>query len=318
MKQIQYDRYGPPEVLHVTEVEKPRIKPGHILIKTAYTAVNASDSRIRGARFPEGYTLISKLVFGVTKPRNKVLGGSFSGVVEEVASDVTDYKVGDRVCGMTGISQGCNSEYILKKTSYCTAKIPDDINMETACAVLFGGTAAQYFVRDVAKIQSGEKILINGASGSVGSAMVPIAKHMGAEVTGVCSSKNCNLVSSLGADHAIDYGSTPVQEITNKYNVIIDTVGNLTFDAVKNLLTENGRVVLVSGSIGQALSCIVNKKLLSGVAPEKKEDVESLFTMIQNEELKPVISYVYDYKDIQQAHAEVDSGRKVGNTIIEW
>ncbi len=322
MNHIQYDQYGAPNVLYVSQTKKPTIKPGHILVKTAYNSVNASDARIRAARFPRGFGTISKLIFGITKPRNKTLGGVFSGVVEQVASDVKEYKVGDRVCGMTGLKQGCYSEYILKDTSYCTAKIPDDLELDTACAILFGGTTAMYFLGEVAKLQKGENILINGASGSTGTAMVSLAKSLGANVTGVCSQSNTKLIKSLGAKKIIDYHQTPFREIEGKFDLIVDTIGNLEFDSTKDKLTENGRLVVISGGMLQQIRAGIGvrgkQKMLSGVSPERTEDVQQLLKMVQKNQIKPVISKVFSYKDIQKAHQIVDSGRKVGNILIKW
>lgn len=322
MKQIRYSRYGSPEVLNIIDTEIPAAQPGYIVIKSHYTAVNASDARIRASRFPKGYGFIARPMFGLLKPRNQVLGGCFSGVVHEVGENVSNLQVGDRVCGMTGIAMGCYGEYILVKSNYCTVKVTDDVSLDEACAGLFGGTSALHFLRDVALAKKGEKILINGASGSVGTALVQLSTYFGLNVVGISGTSNLNLISQLGASECLDYTTLDLNKHESKYDIIIDAVGNLRYEDIKHILTPSGRFIVIAGDLYQTLQGTIgfgkNKVIRSSVAPEKPEDVQLLLNMISKNEFKPVISSIFDYTDIVDAHSVVDSGRKVGNILIKW
>lgn len=314
MKAAVVDGYGPPEVLRIKNVPKPKIKDGEILVKVKIVAVTAGDSRIRDGRFPKGFAVPARLALGITKQRKKILGSTYSGVVEEVGKNVTDYKVGDEVCGMTGSNFGTYAEFIKIKKFKSITKKPRKISHKDAAGMLFGGTAALFFLRDKVEVKKGEKVCINGASGAVGTNAVQLAKHFGAEVTGVTSGGNAKLVKSLGAKHIIDHQKQNLTESGQKFDIVLDTVGNLTPKTGKKLLTKNGRLALMVGGIKEMLA---RNPVKTGIATEKKEDMEFLLSLMERGKLKVVIDKTYAFDDIVAAHKHADTGRKVGNVLLK-
>lgn len=314
MKSVIFTQYGPPKVLHVEEVPKPTINDDEILVRVKAAAVTAADSRIRAARFPKGFGLLARMVFGLTKPRIKVLGNTYSGVVEEAGRNVTDFAVGDEVCGMTGGKMGTYAQYIPVRTFKSIAKKPESISHEDAAGMLFGGTAALYFVRDKIHAQKGETAVINGASGAVGTNAVQLAKYFGAKVTGVTSSDNAELVKSIGAESIIDYEKQSLVNSGNTFDVILDTVGNISPKAAKKLLTKKGRAGLMVAGLGEMLRS--RKPILTGTATEKKEDIEFLLSLVEQGELRVIIDKMYSLDDVVAAHAHADTGKKVGNIVL--
>lgn len=309
-------KYGPPEVIKIKEVEKPIPKSNEVLVKVHATTVTSGDSRIRGARFPKGFAIPAKLMLGIFAPRKKILGWEFSGVVEQVGESVKAFKVGDEVIGFGAF--GAHAEYVCLDENLALVIKPKQVSFEAAAAIPFGGTTALFFLSK-ANIKEGETILVNGASGAVGTMAIQIAKSMGAKVTGVCSSSNIDLVKSLGADSVIDYTQGNVFQGDYKYDVIFDTVGNLDFDETEKYLNPNGRFLAAVAGLGVFLSGgekSEGKKLISGTPPEKKEDLVALMKLIENGEIKPVIGKVFDFNDIVQAHSYVDSGHKVGSASV--
>lgn len=314
MKIVQIEKYGAPEVLHIVEVPKPEIKENEILVKVKSVAVTAADARIRAARFPKGFGYLARLIFGVFKPRIKVLGGTYSGVVAAVGKQVTEFHAGDEVCGMTGVSMGTYAEYIVIKSLQHIVRKPQHVTHEQAAGVLFGGTAALYFVRDLTQVSSGEKVLVNGASGAVGTNAVQLATYYGAEVNGVTSAKNASLVKRLGATQVIDYSHQDISELKEKYDVVLDTVGNVSPNLSKVLLTPRGRMGLIVASLGEMLTAKGPVKV--GTASENKEDIEFLLSLVDQGKLDVVIDHVYPLSEVVTAHQQVDSGHKVGNIIL--
>jgi NADPH:quinone reductase-like Zn-dependent oxidoreductase len=317
MKVAYFEKYGSPDVVSISEAPKPKIKNNEILVKVVAAPVTAGDARIRGARFPKGFALPARLAFGVTKPRKKVLGMCFSGVVELVGPQVSNFKVGDDICGMTGIKMGTHAEYVVVKSTGSVAKKPKNISHEDASGLLFGGTAALFFLRDKAKVTNGDTVLINGASGAVGTNAVQIAKYLGGEVTAVTSSQNTKLVSSLGAKYIVDYTHEDILKSTNKYDVVLDAVGNISIKPGLKLLKLGGRLLLMVASLGQIVASSSKKQVLTGTATEKKEDIELLLKLLEKGDISVVIDKVYKFSDIAEAHRRVDSGNKTGNVIIK-
>ncbi|HRH45297.1 MAG TPA: NAD(P)-dependent alcohol dehydrogenase [Pyrinomonadaceae bacterium] len=316
MKAIVCPKYGLPEVLQLQEVEKPTPKDNEILIRVHATAVSSGDVRIRKAD-PFGV----RLFFGLTRPKNPILGFVFAGKVEAVGKEVKLFKAGDQVFGTTGMGFGAYAEYLCLSEKAVIAIKPDGMSYQEAAAIPFGGNTSLYFLRK-AKIKIGQKVLIYGASGALGTSAVQLAKHFGAEVTGVCSSANLEMVKSLGADKVIDYTQEDLTKNGETYDVIFDTIGQSPFaDCVKSL--KNGgfylRAVHMSLSPivrGLWISLTSSKKVIGGTISEKPEDLIFLEKLFEKGDLKAVIDRTYPLEQIAEAHKYVDKGHKKGNVVI--
>jgi NADPH:quinone reductase-like Zn-dependent oxidoreductase len=320
MKAIVYERYGPPDVLEMKEVAKPTPKNNEVLIKTHATTVTSGDWRARSLDMPVGFGPIARLVFGVLRPRQPILGTELAGEVESVGRDVSKFKVGDQVFAFGGAGMGCYVEYKCMPEDGAVALKPANLTYDEAAAMSFGGTTALHFFRR-GKLQRGERVLVNGASGGVGTAAVQLAKHFGAEVTGVCSAANVELVRSLGANHVIDYTKDDFTENGETYDVIVDTVGTAPFSRSKGSLRERGRLLLVLGGLPDMLqspwaSMTSSKKVIAGPAPGRAEDLRFLAELAKAGEFKPVIDRRYPFERIAEAHRYVDKGHKKGNVVI--
>jgi NADPH:quinone reductase-like Zn-dependent oxidoreductase len=320
MKAIVYERYGPPDVLQLKEVEKPRPKDNEVLIKIHATTVTSGDWRARSLNVPVGFGLIARLFFGVSKPRQPILGTELAGEIESVGKDVSRFKVGDQVFAFSGAGMGCHAEYKCMTEDGAVALRPTNLAYDEAAAISFGGTTALDFFRR-GKLQSGERVLVNGASGGVGTAAAQLAKHFGADVTGVCSTANVELVRSLGANHVIDYTKEDFTENGETYDVIVDTVGTAPFSRSKHSLKEGGRLLLVLCGLPDMLqipwvAMTSSKKVIAGPAAERAEDLRFLARLAEAGEFKPVIDRRYPFERIAEAHSYVDTGRKKGNVVI--
>jgi NADPH:quinone reductase-like Zn-dependent oxidoreductase len=320
MKAIVYAKYGSPDVLQLKEVAKPTPKDNEILIKIHATTVTSGDWRVRSLDMPRGFGAIARLVLGVSRPRQPILGSELAGEVESVGKDVTKFKVGDQVFAFCGVSMGCHAEYKCLPEDGAVALKPANLTYDEAAAISFGGTTALDFFRR-AKLQKGEKVLVNGASGGVGTAAVQLAKHFGADVTGVCSSANVELVKYLGADRVIDYTKEDFTKNGETYDIIIDTVGTAPFSRSKGSLKERGRLLMVLAGLPDILgmlwvSMTSSKKVIAGPAAELAEDLRFLAQLAVAGEFKPAIDRRYPFEQIAEAHRYVDTGRKKGNVVI--
>jgi len=315
MKAAVYTTYGPPEVLQLQEAEKPLPKDNEILIRLEATAVNSGDLRLRKAD-PFGV----RLFFGLTKPKVNILGAVFSGEVEKVGKDVKLFKSGDQVFGHTDMRFGAYAEYLCISESGSLALKPNSINHTEAAVIPFGGTSALHFIKKAA-IKPGQKVLINGASGAVGSAAIQLAKYFGANVTGVCSTANIDLVKSIGADNVIDYTKTDFAKNGETYDIIFDTVNKIPFSKGLKSLNKNGILILSSAGMPEMLkgfwtSMTSSKKVLTGVISHNAEVINFLKMLIETNKLKPVIDRIYPLGQIAEAHAYVERGHKKGNVAI--
>ena len=316
MRAAVAERYGPPEVIRIVEVPRPTPRQREVLVRVRSVAVTVADARVRGSRFPRGFTPFARVMFGILRPRHPVLGMAFSGTIEAVGSDVLGFAVGDEVAGMTGFGMGAHAEYVAVRATKLAHK-PTGVSHDDAAAVLFGGSTALGYLRDKADLQTGATVLVNGASGAVGSAAVQLAKHFGATVTAVTSTANVALAHKLGADEVVDYTVAPVAGLDAKYDVVMDTVGNIGLAAGRRMLTERGVLLLVVADFWAILRARGNAK--TGTPPERAEDFAELLRLVAEGHLTAVIddAVVGDgLEAIVAAHARVDSGRKVGNLVI--
>jgi NADPH:quinone reductase-like Zn-dependent oxidoreductase len=321
MKAIVYSKYGSPDVVALAEVAKPTPRDREVLIRIHATTVSTGDWRARSLEMPAGFGFLGRLVFGVFGPRKPILGTELSGVVEAVGKDVTRFKTGDQVFAFTGASYGCHAEYRTMAEDGLIALKPANLSFEEAASLSFGGTTALSFLRDKGGLNPGESVLIVGASGGVGTAAVQIAKHLGAEVTGVCRTANLELVRAIGADKVIDSTREDFVKNGESYDIILDTTGTTPFSRCEFALKQGGRLLVVLGTFAQALgmerpSRGSGKKVIAGVAAVRAEDLRCLAEMAEAGAFKPVIDRSYSLENAAEAHAYVDTGRKRGNVVM--
>ena len=325
MKAIVCTEYGSPDVLKLKEVEKPVPKDNEVLVKIYATSVTAGDCNARGFVFiPPGLGPVARLMLGFKKPKKDILGADLAGEIEAAGKDVRLFKEGDQVYGIDGNGLGPYAEYKCMSEAGALAIKPANITYEEAVAIPCGALTALYFLKEKGNIQSGQKVLVNGASGSVGTAAVQIAKAFGAEVTGVCSTTNLELVKSLGADKVIDYTREDFTTNGETYDLILDpVVGKTSFSRCKNSLKQNGFYLAVAGGLQEMIqmvwtSMVGSKKVIfgGGSACERKEYLVFLNELIEAGKIKPVIDKRYPLEQIVEAHRYVDKGHKKGNVVI--
>ncbi|MEE9427620.1 MAG: NAD(P)-dependent alcohol dehydrogenase [Paracoccaceae bacterium] len=321
MKAAVYTRYGGPEVVTIRDIPKPEPKDNEVLIKTHATCVNTADWRLRSLNVPKGFGLLVRLAIGITGPRKQVLGTELSGVIESVGVSVTQFKPGDAVIADGGFGMGCHAEYKTMPESGAIVLKPDNLSFEQAAALSFGGSTALCFLRNGGRIQKGDTVLVNGASGTTGLAFVQLAKYFGATVTGVCSTANLELVRKTGASRVIDYTKTEFDQDGTKYDVIVDTTGTIPWAKVKKSLTQKGRLMAVLGQLSEMLRAPIvsrknGQKLITGTAKSTAKDMRFLAQLAENGDFKPILDCVLPFSEIQAAHARVDTGRKTGSVVI--
>jgi NADPH:quinone reductase-like Zn-dependent oxidoreductase len=319
MKAVVFDKYGPPEVLHLKEVPKPIPTEDEILIRIHATTVNSGDARVRGLKVPRGLGIPVRLKLGLLGPRQPVLGFDLAGDVEAAGCNVTTFEPGARVIGSAGFDFGCHAEYRCSPVDGAVASIPEGRSYDEAVAVCFGGVTALYFL-ERGRLQPGERILVNGASGAVGTIAVQLAKHVGAYVTGVCSARNAELVRSLGADRVIDYESEDFAQARDAYDVVMDTVGNAPFSRVKGTLKPGGRFLMVFGNLVQMIQGRFQEAVVGSGAEDSAlfnaQTFRRLMDLLEARALRPVIDRTFALEEIAEAHALVDTGHKRGAVVI--
>lgn len=313
MRAAVVQRYGSPEVVEIIDVPRPRPTATQVLVRVDAAAVTAGDARIRGARFPPGFGALARLALGLRRPRRPVLGGTFAGTVVEVGGSVTRWSPGDRVGGMTGTRMGTHAEFVAVPADRLVA-VPEGVSQDDAAGVLFGGTTALQFLNHKVEVAPGSTVLVNGASGAVGTNAVQLARHFGATVTAVTSGTNAASVRSLGADRVIDHTTTDVTATGDRYDIVFDAVGNLSIATGRPLLRPGGSLLLAVAGLGETIRA--RGDVVAGPISERPEDWAQLFGLIADGRLEVVIDGVLPLDDIVEAHRRVDSGRKVGNLIV--
>lgn len=309
-------RYGGPDVLALEDRPKPAARDGNVLVRIHATTVSSGDMRVRSLKLPRGFGPIGRLVFGITRPRQPILGTELAGTIESVGSDVTAWKVGEPVIAFPGGSMGCHAEFRTIAANGPIAPKPANLSFEEAATLCFGGSTAMHFLRR-AGARAGEKVLVIGASGAVGTAMVQLASHMGARVTGVTSTRNVELVQSLGAAAVIDYTKADLAAVGETFDTIADTVGASSFARCRPLLNEGGRYLAIAGGLMEMVPWRAGtKRSIAGPAAERPEDVAELSRLAAAGVLKPVIDKVYGFSQMPHAHAHVDTGRKRGSVVV--
>jgi len=321
MRAAVYRRFGGPEVVQVEEVPRPVPRTTEVLIRVHATTVSAADHRSRSKDVPAGLALPSSLVLGFFRPRRRILGMDIAGVVESVGAEVTRFRPGDGVIGMLGGRFGGHAEYAVADESSALAPKPASASFGEAAALVFGGITARAFFNH-ARLNVGSRVLVNGASGAVGSAAVQLAKVAGAHVTAVCSAGNASLVAALGADQIVDYQATDFTTGDATYDIVMDCVGNAPLSRVRPIVAPRGAVLLVAGDLRAVLAASRRDRkhaltVTAAPGPHLAADLEYLAGLVDGGRLRPVIDATYPLAQIVEAHRHVDSNHKRGSVVID-
>lgn len=319
MRAVVVDRYGPPEVARVVQLPTPEPRPGEVLVRVRAAAVTSGDARMRSGVFPDGFAVPGKLAMGIRGPRARVLGVVFSGEVAALGAGVDSVAVGDRVTGMTGAACGAHAEFVRVKVAKAVPT-PEGLTHDAAAAVLFGGSTTLDYLHTKAQLPArprGARVLVNGASGAVGSAAVQLAHHAGAHVTGVTSAANADFVRGLGAERTVDYRVTSLDALADageRFDIVLDTVGNVSTASGRRLLADGGVLLLAVAGLGQLIAARGNVK--AGPASEDPQHLAEVLRLAADGVLAPLIEATHPLDGIAAAYARVDSGRKRGNLVL--
>jgi NADPH:quinone reductase-like Zn-dependent oxidoreductase len=322
MKAILHTKYGPPDELQLKDVEKPAPKDNEVLVKIHATTVTTSDCNVRNFTFvPKSFRFPARIIFGFRKPKINILGVDLAGEIEAVGKDVKQFKEGDQVFGSSGSKLGGHAEYICLSEDGVLAIKPANMTYEEAAAIPLAGNTALYFIRDLGNVKAGQKILIHGASGAIGTYAVQLARYYEAEVTGVCSATNAEMVRSLGADKVIDYTKEDFTKSGETYDVIFDVVGKIRFSQCKSSLKQKGiyleNLLELSDILKMIWTSIIGgKKIKGGVSSESVENLNFFLELIGSGKLKPVIDRSYPLEQIDEAFRYVEKGHKKGTVVI--
>ena len=321
MKAIVYTTYGAPDVLQVKEIERPNPKDNEVLIQIHAAEATKTDCELRSFNFPvKWFWLPLRIVMGTTKPKRHILGGYFAGEVESVGKDVSKFRKGDQVFGSAGLRMGAYGDFVCLPASYTIVPKPHNMSFEEAAAVPLGGLNALHFLRK-AKIQDGDKVLINGAGGSIGTFGVQIAKAMGAEVTAVDSAIKEEMLRRIGADHFFDYTTEDFTKSGETYDVIFDMVARSSYSACVESLNPKGRYLLGNPRVSDMLrsvltSMFTDKTAMFAFAGEKEEELLALKEMIEKGKIRPIVDTVYSIDQAAEAHRRVETEQRLGIVVI--
>jgi NADPH:quinone reductase-like Zn-dependent oxidoreductase len=321
LKAIHCTKYGGPDVLVVKDIPIPRPQDHEILVKIFASSATKADSMMR-----QGTPRWARVFLGLTKPKYSITGTGYAGVVTEIGKNITQFNVGDKVFGESGMKMSTNAEYVTVASSSLIVRKPDSLSDEAAASLCDGPISSLNFLKHVAELKSGQRVLINGASGSLGTAAVQIARALGAHVTGVCSIGNVELVKSLGAHEVIDYTKSKFTNTGNTWDVIYDTVGNSSFSECKRVLTESGAFVSPVLSLSLVVQMMLHGKSKNKKArfsatglkpvPELHAMMNELLALIAENQVSVVIDKRYPLEDAAQAHAYIDGGHKKGSIVL--
>jgi len=318
MKAVVYATYGSPEVLHIKEVPKPTPKNDEVLIRVYATTVNRTDTGFRSAKY-----FVSRLVTGLIKPRKVIAGSEFAGKIVEVGADVTRFKLGDKVFGFEDVRSGAHAEYMAERAAGSIAKMPKGFSYQEMAPAGEGATYALNIIK-AAGIKKGQKVLVYGASGAIGSAAVQILKHLGTEVTAVCGTKNVKLIKSLGADNVISYEKEDFTKQDARFDLVLDAVGKTSYGACKKLLASDGKYCSTElGRYGQNPFLAIwfaitdSRTVIFPIPRIKKENVEYIKQLVEFGAYKPLIDRTYLLEEIIAATRYVETGQKTGNVVIK-
>jgi NADPH:quinone reductase-like Zn-dependent oxidoreductase len=328
MKAVVYTEYGSPDVLHLTEIEKPTPKDNEILIKIQARPVGFGDVLVRNFKsvspgefnMPSILWLPTRLIFGIRKPRVNILGAELAGDVEAIGKDVTRFKVGDQVFAYPGQTFGANAEYLCMDENKTVALKPENMSYEEAATIPYGGVTALLLL-EKANIQPGQNVLINGASGSIGSVAVQLAKSYGAQVTGVCGTSRVDYVKALGADTVIDYSKEDFTQNGESYDLILDVLGKSSFSKVSGSLTSNGRILYASFKMRKLFQMlwtklVGSKKVICALAVESQDDLVTVKELVEAGTIKTVVGRVFPLEQTAEAHRYYESSQRKGNVVI--
>jgi NADPH:quinone reductase-like Zn-dependent oxidoreductase len=320
MRAFVYRRYGGPDVVELAEVPKPVPRDNEVLVRIHATTVTSGDWRVRTLHVPTGLGLVARLAIGFTRPRQPIMGSEMAGTIESVGKHVTRFRVGDEVFGFPGGAMGCHAQYRTMPEDGRIARKPANLSFEEAASLPFGASTSLHYLRK-AKIKAGDAVLVIGASGGVGSAMVQLAKHFGAQVTGVTSTNNLALVASLGADRVIDYTREDFTARGETYDIVVDTVGKTPVARCMRILKDKGRLLAVAAGLPEMLASVWapltgSRRVIAGPAEERAGDIPEIAALAEAGALKPVIDRRYRFAQTPEAHAYVETGRKRGSVVV--
>jgi NADPH:quinone reductase-like Zn-dependent oxidoreductase len=321
MKAAILTRYGAPENIHIVDLPDPVPGPGDVLVQLHATAVNSGDARVRAVDVPAGMGLPFRLIMGWSAPRQPILGTEGAGTVAGLGSGVSHFAVGDEVVVFPGTTMGCHAEMMTIRESGNIVPKPKPLSMVEAACMMFGGLTALDFLRRKAGVKPGDRVLITGASGAVGSAGAQIARLLGAEVTGVTSTSNLDLVAGLGVAAVLDYTKGPIPIPTKGYDIILDCIGSLPYPLARPLLARGGRLIKVWATLPEMLSAPLTgrsagHRVIAGVSAESRDDMETLVGWAEAGLYRPLIDSITPFDQIAQAHRRASSGRKRGSAAV--
>lgn len=319
MRAALTESYGPPEVVRIAEISEPEPGPGQVKVRVTAAGVTRADARIRAMEVPSGFGPILRLLVGLRRPRNAIRGSEFVGVVEALGHGATGFATGERVMGLLGLKGGAHAEALVVAADGLVLRVPDSLSDEEAAAFFFGGLTAADFLIDKADVRPGERLLVNGATGAVGSAALQIGRHLGAAITAVCGADNAALARELGAREVLDYRAGPIR---GTWDVVMDVAGTLPWSIARGLLVPGGRLIPVTtGSLWETLGAGLRprrdgRRITAGNFNETRTGMERLLALYVQGAYRPVVGAALPFEEIVAAHRLAGSGHKQGNVVV--